>query len=87
MALDARFIFIEGIVLLLFTYFYLEKHLNKEEIFWLFSALSVVLGLFSAYTVITNHPSRENYIPLTVIAIVLSIIYYQTDEQLPPEKG
>ncbi|MFQ5800768.1 MAG: hypothetical protein ACE5HH_03490 [Candidatus Hydrothermarchaeales archaeon] len=83
MALDARNVFIVGIGALLFTLYYLEKHYEKEEIFWMYSLLSVVFGILAAYTVIIDHPSRIYYIPLVSIFIVMSILYYRSEEEAP----
>jgi uncharacterized membrane protein HdeD (DUF308 family) len=87
MALDVRYVFALGVIAFAITRFYLEKHYETREIFWMYSALSTVLGLLAAYTVAADHPSRIYYIPLTVVSIVLAILYYQTDENPSPEPG
>lgn len=83
MVLDARNVFIAGIGVLLFTLYYLEKHYEKEEIFWLYSLLSALFGILAAYTVIIDHPTRIYYIPLASIFIVMSILYYRSEEEAP----
>ncbi len=81
MAMDVRNVFIIGIAAYVFTAYYLEKNYEREEIFWIYSILSAVLGIFSAYTVISDHPSRSSFIPLTALSITLAILYYSdTDE-------
>lgn len=87
MVLSVRAMFIIGVGFLLITKYYLEKQYKSGDIFWGFSALSLILGLMAGYTVVTDHPSRQYYIPLTVIAIVMATLYYQTEEELSSASG
>ena len=80
MAINARLMILIGVAAILATRYYLEKEYDKETIFWMYSILTLVLGLFSAYTVITDHSARAMYIPLTVISTVIAIIYYESDD-------
>jgi 1,4-dihydroxy-2-naphthoate octaprenyltransferase len=47
----------------------------------MYSVLSAVLGLMAALTVINAHQSKAYFIPLTAIAIVMAILYYQGDSE------
>ncbi|RMF90198.1 MAG: hypothetical protein D6733_04450 [Methanobacteriota archaeon] len=80
MALNVRLITLIGVLLFLFTAYYLEKQYEKGEIFWIYSLLSALFGVFSAYTVVAEHPSKQYFIPLTVVTVVMAILYYQADE-------
>jgi hypothetical protein len=81
MALDVRTVFVIGVSVYLFTRYYVEKEYGGEEIFWMYSVLSAVLGLMAALTVINAHQSKAYFIPLTAIAIVMAILYYQGDSE------
>ncbi len=76
MAFDVRTIFLIGVGIYLFTHYYLEKQYEGKEIYWLYSLTALVLALLSAYTVITDHTSRQYYIPLTALSITMAILYY-----------
>lgn len=82
MALDVRQTFLIGIAVLLFSKYYLEKQYSEAEIYWIYAILSLILGLMSAFTVITDHPSRGNFIPLTALSITLAIIYYHDEDKV-----
>jgi uncharacterized membrane protein len=81
MVIDVRTVFIIGVFVYLFTRYYIEKEYGGEEIFWLYSVLSAVLGLMAALTVINAHPSKAYFIPFTSIAIVMAILYYPGDSE------
>ncbi len=87
MALDVRSIFVIGVAAVLISRYYLEKHYKRLHLFWACAGLSTALGLISAYTVSIEHPSKGVYIPLTAIAIVMAILYYQSDEELARAEG
>ncbi len=81
MAIDVRTVFIIGVSVYLFTRYYIEKEYESEEIFWIYSALSVVLGIMATFTVINASPSKAYFIPLTAISIVIAILYYPEDSE------
>jgi hypothetical protein len=81
MTLDVRSVFVIGVSVYLFTKYYVEKEYKGEEIFWMYSVLSAGLGLMAAITVINAQPSKAYFIPLTAIAIVMAILYYQGDSE------
>lgn len=84
MPLDVRSMFILGIVSFLVTKYYLERQMKGEEIFWLYSLLSALLGLLSAYTVVVDSNLRATLIPLTVVAVTLATLYYRSEGQGAP---
>jgi len=84
MALDVRAVFLIGIASFVFTKYYLEHQMKGEEIFWLYSLLSVFLGLLAAYTVVVDSTLRAALIPLTVVAVTLAILYYRSEAEGTP---
>ncbi len=65
-----------GILIILFTMYYLEKQMEREQIFWLFAGLGVVFGLASVYTVAKNLPTYDYYITFSVLFVLVAILYY-----------
>lgn len=65
-----------GILIILFTMYYLEKKMEREQIFWLFAGLGVVFGLVSVYTVARNLPTYDYYITFSVLFVLIAILYY-----------
>jgi hypothetical protein len=78
MALDVRQVFVVGIIALLITRFYLEKQFKRIEIFWIYTFVSLILGISAAITVISNSSAKQYFIPFTAISVVLAIIYHPT---------
>ncbi len=87
MALDVRTVFVIGVSVYLFTRYYLEKEYEAEEIYWIYSVLSVILGLIAAITVINSQPSKAYFIPLTVISIVIAVLYHADDSEQKAVSG
>lgn len=81
MAIDVRTVFLIGVFIYLFTRYYIEKEYGGAEIFWMYSALSAILGLMAALTVINASPSKAYFIPLTAISIVMAVLYYPEDSE------
>ena len=81
MALDVRGVFVIGVSVYLFTRYYLEKEYGSEEIYWIYSLLSAVLGLMAAITVINASPSKAYFIPFTALSIVMAVLYHGDDSR------
>ncbi len=79
--MDFRTAIIIAIGVFLFTSYYLEKEMEREKIFRLFSGLSLIWGAASAYAVATRHPSFDAFITLTVIFIFMAILYFEEATQ------
>ncbi|MBI5254087.1 MAG: hypothetical protein HY930_06830 [Euryarchaeota archaeon] len=77
-----------GIVIILFTMYYLEKQMEREQIFWLFAGLGVVFGLVSVYTVAKNLPTYDYYITFSVLFVLIAILYYgeETEKEIKQKK-
>ncbi|MFQ6105460.1 MAG: hypothetical protein ACE5NL_00110 [Candidatus Hydrothermarchaeaceae archaeon] len=86
--MEIRTIVVVGLGILIFTQYYLEKELTKEQIFWLFSGAGAALGAMAAYTVAKNMPSRDYYITFSVLCILLAILYYKEEagKEIKPKK-
>ena len=85
--MEMRTAFIIGIAVLLFTMYYLEKEMEKRQIFWLYTGLGIALGLISLRAVATRAPNFDLYITFTVLSILIAILYFEEgEEEKPPEK-
>jgi uncharacterized membrane protein YfcA len=85
--METRTAFIIGIAVILFTMYYLEKEMEKRQIFWLYAGLGVVFGIISLRTVAKELPDFDFYITFTVLFILIAILYFDEPEELePPEK-
>ena len=85
--MEMRTAFIIGIAILLFTMYYLEKEMEKRQIFWLYTGLGIALGLISLRAVATRAPNFDFYITFTVLSILIAILYFEEgEEEKPPEK-
>lgn len=72
-----------GVGLLLFTTYYLEKQVSREQIFWGFAGAGVAFGLLSVYTVAKRIPSYDYFITFAVLFILIAILYFE--EEAPQE--
>lgn len=79
--MDIRVTIIISIAVLLFTMYYLEKELKKEQIFWGYAMLGVLFGLTSVFSVAKHSPSSSYYITFTVLFILIAILYYESEEE------
>lgn len=70
-----------GIVILLFTMYYLEKQMEREQIFWLFAGLGIILGIISVYTVAKDMPTYDYYLTFSVLFVLIAILYYETEKE------
>jgi uncharacterized membrane protein YfcA len=86
--MEMRTAFIVGIAVLLFTMYYLEKEMEKRQIFWLYAMLGLALGLISVRAVAKYQPNFDFYITFTVLFILIAILYFDEPEEEaePPEK-
>jgi Ca2+/Na+ antiporter len=85
--MDVRTTFLIGIAIIIVTMYYLEKEMEKEQIFWLYSGLGVLFGIASLYTVIKEIPSYDYYITFAVLFIVVAILYYDREDVEEAPKG
>jgi uncharacterized membrane protein YfhO len=91
--MDVRQTFIIGVAVVLFTVFYLEKELTREQIYWLFSGLGVLLGIAAVYISYTKLPVTDGaeyaaelkkfqyYITFAVVSVLMAIFYYPGREE------
>lgn len=79
--MDMRTAFIIGIAAVLFTLYYLEKEMEKRQIFWLYAGLGVTLGIISVYTVAKQMPNFDYYITFAVLSVLIAILYYDEPEE------
>ncbi len=79
--MEMRTTFIIGIVVLLFTLYYLEKVMQKRQIFWLYAGIGVALGFVSVYAVAKQQPNFDLYITFTVLSVLIAILYYDEEEE------
>lgn len=77
--MDVRTSFVIAIGVLLFTIYYLEKELKREEIYWLFSGLSVITAIGTAYLVAKKSGLYEFFITFTVVFILIAILYHDSE--------
>lgn len=84
--MDVRLALGIGVGLLLFTTYYLEKQVPKEQIFWGYAGLGVVMGLASVYTVAKRIPSYDYFITFAVLFILLAILYFEDEAKTGGEK-
>ena len=86
--MDMRTAFIIGIAILLFTMYYLEREMERKQIFWLYAGLGVVLGIISVRTVATSGQNFDFYLTFTVLSILIAILYFDEGEEeaVPPKK-
>ncbi len=86
--MDMRTAFIVGIAAVLFTLYYLEKEMEKRQIFWLYAGLGVALGIMSVYTVANQSPNFDYYITFAVLSVLIAILYYDEPEEEaePPDE-
>ncbi len=75
-----------GIVILLFTMYYLEKQMEREQIFWLFAGLGVIFGIISVYTVAKDMPTYDYYLTFSVLFVLIAILYYETEKEIKQKK-
>ncbi len=66
-----------GVGLLLFTTYYLEKHVPKDQIFWFFASSGIVLSILSIYTVFNKSPGYDYFLTFTVMSILIAVLYYE----------
>lgn len=74
--MDIRWVFFLSVAVVLFT-FYLERAMEREQIFWMYAVLGLVFGLTSVYTVAKNISSYDYFLVFTAIFLLLSILYYE----------
>jgi cell division protein FtsW (lipid II flippase) len=86
--MDVRTTFIIGIAALLFTMYYLEKEIEKRQIFWLYAGIGIVMGIISVRTVVKDLPNFDYYITFAVLSILIAILYHDEPEEEaePPKK-
>lgn len=84
--MEARLAIGAGILIILFTMYYLEKQMEREQIFWLFAGLGVVFGLVSVYTVAKDLPTYDYYITFSVLFVLIAILYYETEKEIKQKK-
>ncbi|MDI6654606.1 MAG: hypothetical protein QME59_01810 [Candidatus Hydrothermarchaeota archaeon] len=75
-----------GIVVILFTMYYLEKQMEREQIFWLFAGLGIVFGIVSVYTVAKDILTYDYYITFSVLFVLIAILYYPEAEAKKEKK-
>ncbi len=81
--------FIIGIAVLLFTMYYLEREMEKKQIFWLYAGLGVALGIISVRAVAQRSPNFDFYLTFTVLSVLIAILYFDEgdEEARPPAEG
>ncbi|MFQ5815798.1 MAG: hypothetical protein ACE5G7_04800 [Candidatus Hydrothermarchaeaceae archaeon] len=80
MVMDIRTTFVIAMGILLFTMYYLEKEMDRDQIYSLFAVLSAVMGLGTVYLVAKRSQFYEFFIILTVLFVVISILYHEGEE-------
>ncbi len=78
--MDVRTSFVIALGILLFTMYYLEREMEREQIYMLFAGLSVVTGLGTAYMVAKRSGSFDFFMILTVVFIIIAILYQEDEE-------
>ncbi len=85
--MEMRTAFVIGIAILLFTMYYLEREMEKEQIFWLYAGLGLVLGIISVRAVAQRSHNFDTYLTFAVLSILIAILYFDEDEEkAPPQK-
>ncbi len=86
--MDVRTTFIIGIAALLFTMYYLEKEMEKRQIFWLYAGIGIAMGIISVRAVVKDLPNFDYYITFAVLSILIAILYHDEPEEEaePPKK-
>jgi len=79
--MEMRTAFIIGIAAVLFTLYYLEKEMEKRQIFWLYAGLGVALGITSVYMVTKQSPNFDYYLTFAVLSVLIAILYYDEPEE------
>lgn len=79
--MDIKLMTLIGVALVIIASNYLEKEMERWQIFWIFAVLGLILGIASAYTVAKDLPSRVYYMTFSVLFILMSILY--SDESAP----
>lgn len=79
--MEMRTAFIIGIAAVLFTLYYLEKEMEKRQIFWLYAGLGVALGITSVYMVAKQSPNFDYYLTFAVLSVLIAILYYDEPEE------
>jgi hypothetical protein len=75
--MDVRTTFVISLGIILFTMYYLEKEMEREQIYWLFTGLSVLTGAGTVYLVAKKSGSYDLFITLTVLCIIIAILYHE----------
>jgi len=91
--MDVRQVFIVGVAVVLFTVFYLEKELERRQIYWLYAGAGILFGITSVYISYTALPYLDGaayreelrkfqyYVVFGVISILMAIFYYPGGEE------
>lgn len=82
--MEMRWAFIIGIAILLFTMYYLEREMEKKQIFWLYAGLGVVLGIISVRAVAQRSHNFDLYLTFTVLSILIAILYFDEGAKVAP---
>jgi len=77
--MDVRFVFVAGALVVLFTYYYLEKEISRREIFWLYSGLAILMGIVSLYYTATDKANWEYYIAMGAIFVLMASMYLREE--------
>ncbi len=78
--MDVRTSFIIAMGILLFTMYYLEKEMERDQIYLLFAGLSAITGIGTAYMVHTRSQFYETAMILTVTFVLIAILYHEDAE-------
>ncbi len=79
--------FIIGIAVLLFTMYYLEKEIEKKQIFWFYAGLGLLFGIISVRAVAQQAHNFDTYLTLTVLFVLIAILYFdEPEEEATPQK-
>ncbi len=77
---DVRITFVIAIGILLFTIYYLEREMKRDDIYWLFAGLSVITALATTYLVAKKSDLYQAFITFTVVFILIAILYHDSGE-------
>ncbi len=86
MEIDIKTVFLIGIGAAVVTMYYLEREMERVQIFWMWGALGVIFGIASVYTVSKDIETYKYYIIFSVLSILLAIMYYDTGEDVEETK-
>jgi len=78
--MDVRTSFIIAMGILLFTMYYLEKEMERDQIYLLFAGLSAITGAGTAYMVHKRSDFYEFSMILTVTFVLIAILYHEDEE-------